>query len=67
MKVTVAVELDDGTKIECPVRVNSSDNPLYWSQGIKRGVDDASEIVGQMVEAVYGVAERDGIHIVRRA
>lgn len=65
MKVTVAVELDDGTKLEVPLKVDSSSSKNFWSRGFKRGVDDAAEIVGQMIEAAYGSADTEGIHIVR--
>jgi hypothetical protein len=66
MKITVSVELDDGTKLEVPMKVDSSSSGNYWSRGFKRGVDDAAEIVGQMIEAVYGTADREGIHLISR-
>lgn len=67
MKITVSVELDDGTKLEVPLKVDASGSQNYWSRGFKRGVDDAAEMVGQMIEAVYGTVDREGIYIVSRA
>lgn len=65
MKVTVSVALDDGTKVERTFDVGSSDNPLFWSNGIQEGVDAATVSVRKMVEAEFGTSERKGIHVVR--
>lgn len=63
--MTVSVVLDDGTKVERMFDVGSSDNPRFWSNGIRQGVDAATESIRRMVESEFGTSDYEGIHVVR--
>jgi hypothetical protein len=67
MDVTVTVKLDDGTEVKRTVGVDSSDNPLFWSNGIQQGVSACAESIRRMVESEYGTSDYEGIHVLRAA
>lgn len=65
MKVTIKVELDDGQELNWFSEVDSAGNPKFWSQGFIVAAEASVEAVKKMVEAQYGTADYQGVHIIK--
>jgi hypothetical protein len=63
MLVTITVNLDDEQEITRFAEVDSADNTSFWSHGVRIGTNKALDAIIRMMEAEYGEAPNDGIHL----